>query len=90
MLYALIEGLAGVEDEHRSFERVRLSPRWEAAGVSRAEVELAYACSGSGIGYRYERSEGEVELVVTGAAEAVDCHLLLPAGSTVTLLRLRL
>lgn len=87
MLYALIEGLAGVEDEHRSFERVRLSPRWEAAGVARAEVELTYACSGSGFGYRYRRSEGEIGLEFTGGASAVTCHVLLPGESGVTSVR---
>jgi len=84
MLYALIEGVAGVEDEHRSFERVRLSPRWDAAGVTRAEVELSYAGSGHGFGYRYRRSEGGIGLELSGASDEVHCHVLLPGGYTVS------
>ncbi|MFC1529752.1 hypothetical protein ACFL6R_03440 [Gemmatimonadota bacterium] len=87
MLYALIEGVAGVEDEHRSFERIRLSPRWEAAGVARAEVELEYAGSGSGFGYTYEKSDGEIGLELTGRASPVTCHVLLPGESGVTSVR---
>jgi len=84
MLYALIEGLAGVEDEHSSFERVRLSPRWEAAGVTRAEVDLAYACSGSRISYMYEKSDGKIRLEISGNAEEARCHVLLPGENIVT------
>jgi hypothetical protein len=87
MLYALVEGLAGVEDTHRLFERVRLAPRWEAAGVSRAEVDLQYACSGRGFGYRYEKSEGEVRLEWSGTSDRVDCHLLLPGEGSVSSVR---
>lgn len=81
MLHALIEGLAGVVDTHKSFQRVRISPRWEAAGVTRAEVTLSYACSGSGIRYLYERSDGKISLEISGGAEEAGCHVLLPDES---------
>jgi hypothetical protein len=87
MLYALIEGLAGVEDEHRLFERIRLSPRWEAAGVAEAAVDLAYACSSSGFGYRYRRSDDAVALEFTGDTAEITCHVLLPGGSEATSVR---
>ncbi len=42
MAWALVEGLAGIEDKLKLFTRVRLSPRWLAAGVTEAEVRVGY------------------------------------------------
>ena len=42
MLYALVEGLAGVEDRECCFRKVRLAPRWLAAGVDEAEVRFPF------------------------------------------------
>jgi hypothetical protein len=42
MVMALIEGLAGVQDCSRLFGKVRLSPRWLAAGVDEVDVGVAY------------------------------------------------
>lgn len=50
MAWALIEGLAGVEDRLKRFMKIRFSPRWIAAGVGEAEVSIGYQFSG--IGYR--------------------------------------
>ena len=59
MLYALVEGLAGVEDRgDGASTRVRLAPRWAAADVDEAEVAVGYAASGARVGYRYERDGG--------------------------------
>jgi hypothetical protein len=42
MVWALIEGLAGIEDKLKRFEKIRLSPRWIAAGVMEAEAGAGY------------------------------------------------
>jgi hypothetical protein len=81
MLYALIEGLAGIVDTHKLFQRVRLSPRWIAAAQSEAQVELVYGASGAHFGYRYHHdvSRSLIELDIKGNAE-VELHVLLPSG----------
>lgn len=81
MLYALIEGLAGVEDTHKLYQRVRLSPRWVAAGRDEVHVQCAYGASGASVSYRYghHRSKKTIELQIEGTAEAA-VHLLLPQG----------
>jgi hypothetical protein len=81
MCWALIEGLAGVVDQGRSFDRARLSPRWPAAGIVEAEVEVGYKCSGRGIGYQLRVRPEKVQLEVEAAGSQVSFHVLLPAGA---------
>jgi hypothetical protein len=82
MLHALVVGLAGIEDQGRGFDRLRLSPRWAAADVDEAEARVGYASSGAGVGYTYESSPGVVRMTVTAPDSEVDFHLLLPPGTT--------
>jgi hypothetical protein len=82
MLYALVTGLAGVEDRGRCFDRVRLSPRWPAAGVEEAEVGLAYASSNTGVGYTYRLMPTGIEMAVDAPGSEVSFHVLLPPGAS--------
>ena len=90
MLNALVLGLAGVEDDASSFRRVRLSPRWPAAGESCAEVRVSYA-DGAGVSYREEVDAKALALRLhVDAAQDVErirCHVLLPHGYAVGSLR---
>jgi len=83
MLYALIEGLAGIVDQHKLYQRVRLSPRWIAAGRDEAEVRASYGPSGAAFEYTYSHDAGKkvIECEVKGSA-SVDLHLLLSKGTT--------
>ncbi len=80
MAWALVEGLAGVVDCGRTFDTVRLSPRWEAAGVDAADVSVGYAASGASMEYRYQRRQDRITLEVTAAGAQVQWHVLLPEG----------
>ncbi|MBF8247284.1 MAG: hypothetical protein HW374_84 [Bacteroidetes bacterium] len=79
MLYALIEGLAGVEDMHKLYQRVRLSPRWQAAGRDEVQVQCTYGPSDASFAYSYHHaaSKRTMELELNGSAE-IRLHLLLP------------
>ena len=83
MLYALVEGLAGVVDRDRLFREVRLAPRWAAAGVEKAGVEVGYEASAAGFGYEYQVNPERLDLRVEGDAE-LSLHLMLPAGTRAT------
>jgi len=85
MLYALVEGLAGVEDRRASFQSVRLAPRWLAAsGVDEAEVRLGYPASGAEFGYAFRRNEDQLLLDVEVEESDVLFHVLLPPGTRAT------
>ncbi len=78
MAWALVEGLAGVVDTGCTFDTVRLSPRWAAAGLDVADVSVGYEASGARLSYQYRREGSRVDLTITGLAAGVDVHLLLP------------
>jgi len=82
MMYALVEGLAGVVDESVLFRHVRLSPRWEAAGCTDVDVSTVYGPSGASIEYHYAHDAGRRKIVLEIRGNAlVDLHLLLPTGT---------
>jgi hypothetical protein len=87
MLWALTEGLAGVVDRGRLFDRALVQPRWLAAGVDEAEVALGYAASGRGLAYRFDARGGDIGLEV--AADGCDAgfHVLLPTDARVRAVR---
>ena len=78
MAWAMMEGLAGIEDKLKRFEKIRLSPRWLAAGITEAEVGAGYrvpAFAGmteEGIGYRVPAFAGMTEKTVAGREAKVN------------------
>jgi hypothetical protein len=78
MLYAFIEGLVGVRDKLKEFKNIRLSPRWEAAGIKEAEAEIDYPASGAYVKYKYLYSGNSLRLEVEGSPEYIELELYLP------------
>jgi hypothetical protein len=82
MLGALIEGAAGIEDEHSLYREVTLSPRWSMTGNLREAYAVArYAASEGYVAYRWELLDDRVRLRFTGSGERARLHLLLPPGT---------
>ncbi len=81
MLYGFLEGLAGVEDRLKLFKKTRLSPRWLAAGIDRAEVQIGYRNSEDVIGYTFQHEGGHVRLDVRSTLSEVAFHVLIPKNS---------
>ena len=81
MGWALTEGLAGIVDRGRGFDRALIAPRWLAAGVEEAEVAVGYECSGRGVAYLFRARGDGISLDVTAAGSDVEFHVLLPPGA---------
>jgi hypothetical protein len=81
VVYALIEGLAGVVDSGVAYDRVALSPRWTAAGIDQADVVVHYPDSTGYAAYRYRHDpqNATITIELTGSGETCACHVLLPA-----------
>jgi hypothetical protein len=86
MLYGFMEGLVGIQDRGRLMDRVRLCPRWAAAGITSAEVEVAYAASQTALTYAYASDQSGIQLSVSANAD-IELHLLLPEGLVATSLK---
>ena len=81
MLYALMEGLAGVVDEHKTLGRVRLAPRWLAAGQDEAQVTCGYGASGASMTYLYRHDPAARTIILEVEGHSMlKLHVLLPPG----------
>jgi hypothetical protein len=80
LVYAVVEGLAGIKDDGVAFSRAIIAPRWEAAGVNSADVTVRYPASEGYCHYRYQRSatQNSVTLEITGSAHEFELRILLP------------
>ncbi len=78
---ALAEGLAGVVDEDRNMNAVRVAPRWEAAGVREVTACLRYHEGGGYVRYAYRREDGAIRLRLAASGETQRVELLLPDGA---------
>ncbi|MGB2907614.1 MAG: hypothetical protein WBB73_10940 [Candidatus Aminicenantaceae bacterium] len=78
MLYALMEGLAGIQDRGVLFRKARIAPRWPAAGISRAEVRAEYAASGASFAYTYVLEGNSLTLELCANESEAECHILIP------------
>lgn len=81
MLYGFVEGLAGVEDRLKLYQKVKISPRWLAAEANEAEVEVNYANSGVATGYSFNYKGDHIDLEVHCNQSDIIFHILLPEHS---------
>lgn len=81
---ALIEGLAGVTDQANQFKKVDIAPRWIAAGIKNATVNIAYGPTGAGIHYEYtvDESKRSIQLLLRGDSLSGTVRILLPGKAS--------
>lgn len=78
MLYAFIEGLAGIQDKDRMFRRVRICPRWSFAGVEKSEVKISYKASGAFVKYQYQLTGDRMTIKLDGSYDYIQLSLPVP------------
>ena len=87
MYYGLVEGLVGIQNQGVAFDKVRLVPRWEAAGKDEVHATFRYASSDGYVSYHYKRTEGqdrvEYSLTFTDSANETLVELLLPEDADI-------
>ena len=82
IVYALLEGVAGVVDRDVAYRTATVAPRWPAAKTNEARVVVHYPASNGYVAYdyRHDPAKREIAMTVTGSGEAALCHVLLPEG----------
>ncbi|MFO7956199.1 MAG: hypothetical protein R6X33_03790 [Candidatus Brocadiia bacterium] len=80
LTYALVEGLAGVHDEGRNMSPLRLTPRWEAAGVGAVTACVKYEEGEGYVRYRYQRDGDVIRIGLAASAEQRALEVLMPEG----------
>ncbi|NIR47922.1 hypothetical protein GWO43_27740 [candidate division KSB1 bacterium] len=86
MLYAFIEGLAGIEDLEDSFRKVRCSPRWISANEDEIHIKVGYAASQASFGYQFYhlKQDSQIKLILESENSNLILNLLLPADTECT------
>jgi len=71
VVYALVEGLAGVKDVGVAFDQALLAPRWAASDVNEVNASIKYEASDGYLSYsyKYDNERQELNLQFTGTAE---------------------
>jgi hypothetical protein len=84
VVYALMEGLAGIKDHGVAYDRVTLAPRWESAGIRKVKATARYEASNGYLAYEYEYNQETGELVIdfTGSAREFRLAVLIPKGQS--------
>jgi hypothetical protein len=80
MLYAFVEGLVGIQDKDKLFKRIRICPRWSAAGIEKAEVKVDYKSSGAYVKYIYSQTADKMTIKLSGSYEYVQLSLPVPVN----------
>ena len=89
VIYAIVEGLAGMKDTGIAFNRATLAPRWEVAGVHKVKATAKYEASGGYLSYEYHKpSDNHFKIRFTGTAGQINLRLLLPENASVKKLML--
>lgn len=81
LMYALVEGMVGANDDATNLSALRLTPRWAAAGVDRVKACARLHEAGGYVRYSYEREGGTLTLHVAGSSDRRRLELLLPEGA---------
>jgi hypothetical protein len=82
VISAMVEGLAGIQDDDVQFRRITVSPRFVAAGIDRARVCARYGPTGAyvSLGFEHRAADRTIVLSLAGMGEKTHVRMLLPAG----------
>ncbi len=80
VVYALVEGLAGVKDNSTAYKHALLAPRWSAAGINKVSATIKYEASGGYLSYNYAMNNDKNLLLMkfTGNGDNISLKILLP------------
>ncbi len=85
IIYALVEGLAGMKDTGIAYNQATLAPRWEAAGVEEVSATAKYEASKGYLTYHYKKLPEKGYMVsFTGNSDTILFKLLLPDNATIS------
>lgn len=87
VLYALIEGRAGISDQSTGFSSAAISPRWAVAGPRHVRACAHYPASAGYCAYEYRRENERIHLRLAGSGDRRQVSVLLPACRGVTAVR---
>ena len=83
VISSIIEGLCGIKDRYKLFEKVEISPKWESLKGKKADVFIKYGPNDSYIAYKYRKIKNRILIDFTGSGSKFYFHIMLPFYSNV-------
>ncbi len=83
VIYAIVEGIAGVKDVGVAFNKVLLTPRWESANINSAEVSIRYEASKGYVAYQYKKETTKIIISFTSCSVNSTFEYLLAKNTVV-------
>ena len=83
VVYAMMEGMAGVYDTGRNYDAIRICPRWTASETKKVTVGAKYEESGGYVRYTYGYNGNEISIDLTSSADDRSVEVLLPSGKEI-------
>ncbi|MCS7180735.1 MAG: hypothetical protein NZ891_05225, partial [bacterium] len=77
IISGIIEGLCGIKDRYKLFEKVEISPKWESIKEKEAEVFIKYEASDAYIAYKYKREKEKIIIDFEGSGSEFYFHVYL-------------
>ncbi|HMO59807.1 MAG TPA: hypothetical protein PKC19_20825 [Roseiflexaceae bacterium] len=82
MLAALIEGAAGIRDNHVALRSVTIAPAWGATSDVRSAYAVARYAGGDGYAaYHWQQRQQAIDIQLSSSADPCQIRLLLPADA---------
>ncbi|WP_109488506.1 hypothetical protein [Occallatibacter savannae] len=83
IVFALLEGLAGIKDAGIAFNSARVAPRWAASDTSQCKVAVCYPASSGYVAYNYQLDPSRrlIQIEVTSSGDYIELSILLPQNS---------
>jgi len=80
VVYAIIEGIAGIKDIGAAYSKTLVSPRWASGKIRKAKATAKYEASGGYVSYIYEMSQDDTlcTLEIAGSSDENRLEILLP------------
>jgi hypothetical protein len=81
VVYALMEGLIGIVDTGKAFDKAQISPRWLFTDEKSASAVVKYESSGGYAAYNWKKIDGGQKLTLTSSADEIVLRLPLLNGA---------
>jgi hypothetical protein len=81
LMYALMDGMVGANDESTNLQSLRFTPRWVSAGVEKVTACARLYEAGGYVRYTYERQGKMLRFELAASAEERVFEMLMPHGA---------
>ncbi len=78
VVYAIVEGLAGIVDTGVAFDSVEISPRWSFADEKSAKAVVKYPASGAYVAYTWEETGKALSMLLSSSAKNTVVRIPIP------------